>query len=92
MRSVRLDHELEARLEEVSAQTGEPVSEIIRRAVRKHCDEVISMKASDRLKDLIGIGSSKAFRSKSRRGSGQSGRAFAELLDRDEKQNRRRIK
>lgn len=89
MRSVRLGQELEARLEELSSQTGQPVSEIIRRAVRKHFDNVKSQAASDRLKDLIGVGSSKAYRAKSRRGGGRGARSFAELLDRDEKRNRR---
>jgi Arc/MetJ-type ribon-helix-helix transcriptional regulator len=41
MRSVRLDEELENRLEEAARASGEPVSEIIREAVRRRCDEML---------------------------------------------------
>ena len=59
MRSVRLGEELEARLEQAAEVAGEPVSELIRDAVRKKCDEVLGATLDVRLKDYIGIYSSK---------------------------------
>lgn len=74
MRSVRLDDELEARLEEASRVTGEPVSEIIREAVRRRCDEVLGGRLDRRLADIVGV---VAAGGSSRR----TGRAFSAMLD-----------
>lgn len=75
MRSVRLGQELEAQLEEAAQITGEPVSEIIREAVRRRCDEVLGGRLDRRLADVIGVvsvgGSSR-----------KTGRAFTSLLQR----------
>lgn len=73
MRSVRLDEELEARLEEAARVTGEPVSAIIREAVRRRCDEVLGGRLDRQLADVIGA---VAAGGSSRR----TGKAFAELL------------
>lgn len=75
MRSVRLDEELESRLEEAARITGEPVSRIIRDAVRKKCDEVLGDRLDVRLADVIGSVSSKK-RTNSRR----TGREFTRIL------------
>lgn len=75
MRSVRLGQELEAQLEEAAQITGEPVSEIIRDAVRRKCDEVLGGRLDRRLADVIGVvsvgGSSR-----------KTGRIFTGLLQR----------
>lgn len=42
MHSVRLDEKLEARLEEAVERTGLSASEIIRRGVRRECDNLLS--------------------------------------------------
>lgn len=73
MRSVRLGRELESRLEEAAQITGEPVSEIIREAVRRRCDEVLGGRLDRRLADVIGIVSVGG-------NSRKSGRAFTSLL------------
>jgi predicted transcriptional regulator len=73
MRSVRLDEELENRLEEAARASGEPVSEIIREAVRRRCDEMLGGRLDRRLADVIGVigagGSSR-----------RTGKAFTGLL------------
>jgi hypothetical protein len=55
MRSVRFDDDLEARLTHAAEVTGEPVSELIRQAVREKCDEVLGDTLYDRLRGYIGI-------------------------------------
>lgn len=54
MRSVRLSDELESQLEQLSQQTGEPVSQIIREAVRKHCRAVLGGASERRLSYFVG--------------------------------------
>ena len=76
MRSVRLGQELEAQLEEAAQITGEPVSEIIRDAVRRRCDEVLGGRLDRRLADVIGVVSAGG-------NSRKTGQAFAELLRRN---------
>lgn len=82
MRSVRLGQELEAQLEEAAQITGEPVSEIIREAVRRRCDEVLGGRLDRRLADVIGIvsvgGSSR-----------KTGRTFTSLLQQKDAARRR---
>lgn len=55
MRSVRLDDETEARLQETARVTGEPVSAIIRGALRRRCDEVLGQRLDRRLADIVGV-------------------------------------
>jgi len=73
MRSVRLDEQLEARLEEAARVTGEPVSQIIRDAVRRRCDEVLGGRLDRRLSDVIGTVSAGG-------SSRRTGKVFAALL------------
>ena len=83
MRSVRLDEQLEARLEEAARATGEPVSQIIRDAVRRRCDEVLGGRLDRRLADVIGT---VAAGGSSRR----TGKAFTSLLSARRRKARRR--
>jgi predicted DNA-binding protein len=73
MKSVRLDEELEDRLREAARITGQPMSEIIREALRTHCDELLSDNLAKRLADVVG---SVSVGGDSRR----TGRAFKRLL------------
>lgn len=77
MRSVRLDDELEQRLTEAARVTGEPVSEIIREAVRRRCDEVLGDRLDRRLADVVGAIDSNGAQAG---GSRRTGRAFTALL------------
>ncbi len=74
MRSVRLGDELDRRLEESARLTGEPVSELIRDAVRAHCDAILGARLSTRLSDVVGKVASGGGSSR------RTGRQFAELL------------
>lgn len=74
MRSVRLDDELESRLEETAKVSGQPVSAIIRDALRRRCDEVLGQRLDLRLADVIGVVASKGGSSR------KTGREFAAVL------------
>lgn len=83
MKTVRLGSELESRLDELARVTGQPVSEIIREAVRRYCDEIPLDRLADRLSDVIGAVS----------GGGSSrgtGREFAELIRKKDQSRLRR--
>jgi hypothetical protein len=54
MKSVRLGHDLEARLRRAAAVAGVPESDIIREGVAQRCDEVLGDTLADRLKGYIG--------------------------------------
>lgn len=75
MRSVRLDEALESRLEEAARITGEPVSRIIRDAVRKKCDEVLGDRLDVQFADVIG-----KVRGKKAGDLRHTGREFTKLL------------
>lgn len=76
MRSVRLDEELESRLAEAARVTRKPVSEIIREAIRRQCDDVLGRRPDRALADVIGTVSGGRQILDSRR----TGRAFTRLL------------
>ena len=84
MRSVRLDDELEHRLEEAASVVGQPVSALIREAVQQKSNEVLGDRLDVQLADVIGIFSSRG-RS---RDSSKTGRAFTRLLLRKRKTRR----
>lgn len=88
MRSVRFGEELEGQLERLAERTGQPASEIIRRAVRKHCGELLG-ETTGRLADLVGKFTSKGRRSATKLTARDSGRAFSELLEKSAKSKRR---
>ncbi|MCC6357463.1 MAG: ribbon-helix-helix protein, CopG family [Phycisphaerales bacterium] len=88
MHSVRLDEKLEARLEEAVERTGMSASEIIRRGVRRECDEILSQRQEtlrEALAKYIGSLSSGKGRAGTRRraqtSSRRTGEAYARLLD-----------
>jgi hypothetical protein len=74
MRSVRLDEALEAQLEKASRASGESASNIIRHAVEKHCEQILSQRLAPRLADIIGVVNSHGGRAR------RTGKAFAENL------------
>jgi len=55
MKSVRLSPSLEARLRQVSLAEGIRPSETMRRAIAKHCDEVLGATLGARLSDIVGM-------------------------------------
>jgi len=55
MKSVRLSPSLEARLKHVSLTEGIRPSETMRRAIARHCDEVLGATLDARLSDIVGV-------------------------------------
>lgn len=86
MRSVRLDEALESRLEEAARITGEPVSRIIRDAVRKKCDEVLGDRLDVQFADVIG-----KVRGKKVGDLRHTGREFTKLLLQKRKKTKRKV-
>jgi hypothetical protein len=85
LKTVRLDRRLRDRLRRAAKLTLRTESDLIRRAVERQCDEVLSGRAEDPLADLIG--------SVQGDGSGYSrrtSRAFGEILVRETRKRRRR--
>lgn len=78
MRSVRFDDELEERLEQAAEVSGQSASEIIRDATSKRCDEILGETLYDRIKDVIGVISSKGRRG--RITARNTGHAFAAFV------------
>lgn len=94
MRSVRLDEKLKARLEEAVERTGMSASEIIRRGVRRECDEILSKSLQpprEVLARYIGSVSSGKDRAGARRRALTSARrtaeGYARLLEEDHRRN-----
>lgn len=54
-KSVRLHPELETRLKEAATAEGVRVSESIRRAIARHCDEVLGVTLRAKLADVTGV-------------------------------------
>ena len=84
MRSVRLDEELEARLEEAARATGLSISELIRDAVRRRCDDLLGQCLSSRLGDVTGGVASRGGESR------RTGRQFVESLRRGRRKRRKK--
>jgi hypothetical protein len=74
MKSVRLDPELEARLERAARASATSQSEFIRDAVARRCDEVLGGTLAERLAGAIGIVCSSGGR------ADRSGKAFREAI------------
>jgi len=55
MRSLRLDPELDEKLQRAAAITGESVSQFIRRAVADRADETLATRPSDQFADVAGV-------------------------------------
>ena len=81
MHSVRLDPELEVKLEKATSLTGQSASEIIRDAVHRRCSDLLGQSLERRLSDVVGS-------VKAGGDSRKSGRAFTKVIRR--KRARRR--
>lgn len=75
-KSVRFGQALEARLQDTARREGVKVSESIRRAVAKHCDDVLGATLTTRLADVVGTVRSAGGRAR------QTGGAFRRVLRR----------
>jgi len=76
MKSVRLDHDLEIKLERAARALGVSQSELLRDALARRCDELLGASLQDRLAPVIGI-----IRSSGGRAT-HSGAAFVATLKR----------
>ena len=76
MKSVRLDADLEAKLERAARALSTSQSDFIRDALARRCEEVLGGSLAERLAPVIGIVNS------SGRRAGRSGAAFREYLAR----------
>ena len=74
--SFRIDPHLAWRLRQVAARRAVPVSVVVREAITRYCDAVLSDDACARLADVIGIVESDGGRAP------HSGRAFKDALTR----------
>lgn len=77
MRSLRLDPELDQKVQRAAAVRGESVSEFIRHAAEERADQTLTERPSDAFADVVGAvhgGGGNARR---------SGEAFTKLLSRD---------
>ncbi len=76
MRSVRLEPDLDDRVQRAAAAEGTTVSEFLRRAAAERAELTLSQRNSDRLGDVIG-----AVRAGGAGHARDTGAAFGELLD-----------
>lgn len=77
MKSVRLDAELEERLDEAARIAGKPVSALIREAIEQRCDDILSRRLDHRLADVIG-----SVASDETTDASQTGAAFGRIVQR----------
>ncbi|MGH3343857.1 MAG: DUF1778 domain-containing protein [Carbonactinosporaceae bacterium] len=74
MKSLRLDPELEARLERAAAVRGESLSEFIRRAAAERADATLSASHAADFSDVVGAVHGGGGRAR------RTGQAFADVL------------
>lgn len=74
--SVRLDPKLKARLAKLAEAEGVSVSELLRRAAARYCDELAATSLALRLADVVGIVESAGGRAR------RTGQAFRRALRR----------
>lgn len=72
--SVRLDPELEGRLRKLAQVEGVSVSELLRRAAARYCDELAAASLAFRLTDVVGVAKSTGGRAR------RTGQAFRKVL------------
>ena len=76
MKSVRLEAELQTRLERAARAASATQSEFIRDALARRCDEVLGESLAERLAPVVGTVHSAGGR------AADTGKAFRKLLDR----------
>ena len=76
MKSVRLDDELEARLERAAQALNMSQSEFIRDAVNRRCEEILETSLAERLGSVVGLVKSSGGR------AADTGAAFRKALSR----------
>ena len=74
MKSIRLDPELERRLQRAAAVAGETLSRFIRRAAAERADRILAAGAAEDWSDVIGVAHGGGGRAR------RSGQAFADAL------------
>lgn len=74
MKSVRLDRDLQEKLERAARSLAVSQSEFIREALVRRCDEVLGSSLAQRLAPVVGIVQSSGGR------AGRTGAAFREIL------------
>jgi hypothetical protein len=79
MKSVRLDQELEEKLERAARAVAMSQSEFLRDALARRCDEVLGSSLAERLVPVIGIVNSSGGR------ADRSGAAFRTAVDKRRK-------
>ncbi len=80
MKSVRLDRDLQAKLERAARSLAVSQSEFIREAVARRCDEVLGSSLASRLAGVVGIVQSSGGR------ASRTGAALREILARRRRQ------
>lgn len=74
MRSLRLDPELDERVQRAAAAEGSTVSEFLRAAAAERCDRTLAESTTEQLGDVIGAINGGGGRAR------ESGKAFSDLL------------
>jgi predicted DNA-binding protein len=74
--SVRLDPEVAARLRKMAKTEGVPLSELLRRAAARYCNELANTSLDLRLADVVGVVGSTGGRAR------RSGEAYRKALQR----------
>jgi hypothetical protein len=85
VKTVRLDRRLRERLRLAARATSRTESELMREAVERQCDDVLSGRSEEPLADLIG-----SVRGDASGYSRQTSRRFGELLLKEARRRRRR--
>lgn len=80
MKGVRLDRDLQEKMERAARTLSLSQSEFIREALARRCDEVLGSSLSQRLASVVGIVQSSGGRSE------RTGEAFREILARRRRQ------
>jgi hypothetical protein len=74
VRSLRLDPELDEKVQRAAAVKGESVSQFIRNAAEERADEILAVRPSDRFADVTGVVHGGGGRAR------RSGEVFSEVL------------
>jgi hypothetical protein len=81
MRSLRLDSDLDDKVQRAAAIKGESVSEFIRQAAEERADQTLETRPSERFSDVAGVVHGRGSRAR------RTGKAFTEALaERHERQ------